>query len=194
MSRHGSAHRGERRQHQTRYNLCTRTTHHRGQNEVVAQEKPSTPTRSAGASLTTGGVTIASFFARPQTIHPCCTCASSSGNSGRRASLGNACHASHRSKSCPNDSICRYYGCFYAMVSPPLATDLEAPKSANQRGLPYHPWQLPGTVEMCVVVTCGITPLRPGVGVPRVPNITYVLYCYHPPTLSPPGGNVAKLE
>ena len=46
------------------------------------------------------------FVRRPSANHPCCTCASSSGSSARRASHGNACHASHDSKSCASHSVC----------------------------------------------------------------------------------------
>ena len=46
------------------------------------------------------------FVLRPFSSHPCCICAASFGGRAGRASHGNACHASHRSKFCTSHKVC----------------------------------------------------------------------------------------
>ena len=102
------------------------------------------------------------FVLRPSANHPCRTFASNSGSSARRASRGNACHASHCGKSYASHSDLAVPAQLIALL-----TQASAAPGSVASAAPSHP---AAAAPATLIV---ITPLRSGVGVPRVPHTTH---------------------
>ena len=139
-----------------------RAAHHRGQNTYVAPARPAAPTRSAGVPLATSGATIASFFVRPQTTSAARapqapTAAREEPATATRATPATASEscAGHRAcgpgtarrSSSPGTSVCDPVSRVVACGITPPGNCMEASKSLNCRGFPYHP--------TCYHTTCG---------------------------------------